>query len=89
MPIHDPLPICIDCHKRMLCIRNGVIVRQDYEAGEPASFQHADMYECQNCHKRHISGFSAGSIDKTRLDSFNQELENWHKQPEEFRIWWK
>lgn len=89
MPNHDPLPICIDCHRRMQCIKNGVIVMQQDENREPMYFQHADMYECNSCGHRTVSGFSVGFYTRNQTDSFNEEKERWLAQPEEFQIWWR
>lgn len=87
--IHDPVPLCIDCHKRMTCLRNGIIVMRVYSDGKPYEFQGADMYQCDKCGRRHVSGFSSGSVRPEHIDSFNQMLERYEAQEPEFKIWWQ
>ena len=89
MPNRDPIPLCLPCHRKMTCLKNGVIIKQEYEDGTTGCFQHVDLYECNSCGRQHASGFSQNALTMGFLDSFNEEEKRWQAQPEEYRLWWK
>ena len=53
-----PRPVCVECHQEMRVLKNGVPVVILDSDGYPYKIYAADMFICDDCTTRVLSGFS-------------------------------
>lgn len=70
--------VCVKCEKEMRRLKNGVIVEEHMDDGQPYKIWEADLWECPKCHHQCIFGFA----DRPVAQHFDAKYAEEQKQVE-------
>ena len=70
-------PLCLECHKLMYPLRNGVMVSFGKSTDAYASFISADIWCCNTCGKKIVKGWAGGYHEPLLLENFLKDRKEW------------
>jgi len=68
--------VCVPCEKEMRRIKNGVVVEEHRENGEPYKIWSADLWACPACGHQCLLGFANRPIAHHHDDKYSEEQKN-------------